>query len=49
MGYFGGTSQASKADYCTGVLPGDVNRDCMVNFIDFALMTSDWLGSTIEP
>ena len=49
MGYFGGTSQASKADYCTGVLPGDVNRDCLVNFIDFALMTSDWLGSTIEP
>ncbi len=48
MGYFGGTSQASKADYCTGVLPGDVNRDCLVNFIDFALMTSDWLGSTIE-
>ncbi|MCK4887780.1 MAG: right-handed parallel beta-helix repeat-containing protein [Planctomycetes bacterium] len=48
MGYFGGTSQASKADYCVGVMPGDVNRDCLVNFIDFALMTSDWLGSTIE-
>ncbi len=48
MGYFGGTSQASKADYCTGVLPGDINRDCLVNFIDFALMTSDWLSSTIE-
>jgi len=48
MGYFGGTTQASKADYCTGLLYGDLNRDCLVNFIDFALMTSDWLNSTIE-
>lgn len=48
MGYFGGTSQASKADFCTSVMSGDINRDCLVNFIDFALMTSDWLSSTIE-
>lgn len=48
MGYFGGTAQASKADFCNGSLPGDANRDCLVNFVDFALMTSNWLDSTIE-
>ncbi len=48
MGYFGGTAQASKTDFCNGSLPGDINRDCVVNFVDFALMTSNWLSSTIE-
>jgi len=34
----------TTADYeCESVLVGDLNGDCKVNFIDFAMMTDNWL------
>ncbi len=33
-------------DLCTSRLIGDVNRDCIVDFRDFALLAGDWLVST---
>jgi hypothetical protein len=53
MGCYGGTWQASKSAVCTGGLdgagrmPGDINRDCLVNLADIAWLAKDWLNSTI--
>ncbi|MHC4239819.1 MAG: SBBP repeat-containing protein [Planctomycetota bacterium] len=45
----GGTEQASKSPfgqtaYCDPNIPGDVSSDCRVDFNDFAIMASNWLG-----
>lgn len=48
MGAYGGTEQASKTDLCSVAVMGDVNKDCRVNFVDLALMSENWLYSSIE-
>lgn len=47
MGAYGGTEEASKSYFGTPVcdkpIAGDVNGDCKVDFIDFAIMAYHWL------
>lgn len=47
MGAYGGTAEASKSYFgdpvCTTIVAGDINGDCIVNFVDFALMAAHWL------
>ncbi|MFH1884641.1 MAG: DUF3344 domain-containing protein [Planctomycetota bacterium] len=35
--------------YCREPIPGDVNNDCRVDFIDFAIMALHWLDCNLEP
>ncbi len=35
-------------DLCTARMLGDINKDCEVNFKDFAKVASDWLQSTLR-
>jgi glucose/arabinose dehydrogenase len=35
-------------DLCTARMPGDINKDCEVNFKDIAEIASDWLGNTLR-
>lgn len=34
----------SGLPYCESYLPGDINKDCYVNFIDIAAMSENWLN-----
>ena len=34
---------------CTSAMDGDINGDCKVDFKDFAVMASNWLGCNLEP
>jgi hypothetical protein len=47
MGAYGGTAEASKSYFggpvCEIIVAGDVNGDCIVNYLDFALMALNWL------
>jgi hypothetical protein len=47
MGAYGGTEEASKSYFgkppCEIIVAGDVNGDCVVNFLDFRLMALHWL------
>lgn len=47
MGAYGGTAEASKSYFgepvCETIVAGDINGDCIVNFVDFALMAAHWL------
>lgn len=47
MGAFGGTAEASKSYFgepiCETIVAGDINGDCIVNSVDFALMAAHWL------
>jgi hypothetical protein len=47
MGAYGGTEQASKSYFgqppCETIVAGDVNGDCIVNLVDFALIAFHWL------
>jgi len=47
MGAYGGMAEASKSYFgepvCETIVAGDVNGDCIVNFVDFALMAAHWL------
>ena len=46
MGAYGGTSEASKSYFgkppCEIIVAGDMNGDCLVNFLDFRLMALHW-------
>ncbi|MHC4735804.1 MAG: right-handed parallel beta-helix repeat-containing protein, partial [Planctomycetota bacterium] len=46
MGAYGGTAEASKSYFgkppCEIIVVGDVNGDCIVNFLDFRLMALHW-------
>ncbi len=46
MGAYGGTTEASKSYFgkppCETIVAGDVNGDCVVNFLDFRLMALHW-------
>jgi len=48
IGAYGGTAEASKSYFgkppCETIVAGDINGDCFVNSLDFALMASHWLG-----
>ena len=48
MGAYGGSAQASKSWFgepaCETIVAGDINGDCKVDFKDFRLMASHWLG-----
>lgn len=55
MGAYGNTWQASRTDFCisntvynSGLLYGDINKDCRVNLADFAIMADDWLQTTVD-
>lgn len=54
IGAYGGTAQAGKTARCVGgddglgKLTGDLNRDCVVNITDMAMLASQWLKSTRE-
>lgn len=47
MGAYGGTAEASKSYFggapCDVIVTGDINGDCIVNFLDFRLMALHWL------
>ena len=47
MGVYGGTAEASKSYFgepvCETIVAGDVNGDCIVNYLDFRLMSLHWL------
>jgi hypothetical protein len=47
MGAYGGTREASKSYFgkppCETIVAGDINGDCIVNFLDFAIMAFHWL------
>jgi hypothetical protein len=47
MGAYGGTDKASKSYFggpvCETIVAGDVNGDCIVNYLDFRLMALNWL------
>jgi predicted outer membrane repeat protein len=47
MGAYGGTAEASKSYYgepvCETIVAGDINGDCKVDFLDFAIMSLHWL------
>ncbi len=47
MGAYGGTAEASKSYFgkpvCRTIVAGDINGDCIVNSVDFALMAAHWL------
>ena len=57
MGSYGGTAEASKSYFgkpvCEIIVAGDVNGDCIVNFLDFRIMALHWLEdnnpSTLPP
>jgi hypothetical protein len=47
MGAYSGTAEASKSYFgepiCETIVAGDINGDCKVNLIDFALIAFHWL------
>ncbi|MBW8039779.1 MAG: hypothetical protein FVQ85_07245 [Planctomycetes bacterium] len=47
MGAYGGTKEASKSYFgrppCEIIIAGDINGDCIVNFLDFQLIALHWL------
>jgi hypothetical protein len=47
MGAYGGTAEASKSYFrgpvCETIVAGDINGDCKVDYLDFALLASHWL------
>jgi len=49
MGAYGGTSEASKSYFgaapCETIVAGDINGDCAVNYLDFALIALHWFES----
>jgi hypothetical protein len=52
MGAYGGTVEASKSYFgkplCETIVAGDVNGDCIVNFLDFCLMALYWSEDNSE-
>jgi len=54
QGAYGNTIYASRSPwgpeaYCRKFPPGDVNFDCKVNMIDFAILASHWLECNLVP
>jgi hypothetical protein len=55
MGFYGGTSEASKSTsgivqpVCIEYTPMDLNKDCKVDLQDFALFAQGWLDCHIDP
>jgi hypothetical protein len=47
MGAYGGTAEAGKSYFgkppCETIVAGDVNGDCEVDYLDFALMALHWM------
>ena len=47
MGAYGGTAEASKSYFgepvCETIIAGDINGDCKVDFIDYAILSLHWL------
>jgi len=37
------TIKYTQHDYCMGPIAGDLNNDCKVNFVDYAILAQDWL------
>jgi len=48
LGVYGGTQQASRSPGCSGHLLSDLNRDCRVDFFDFAIFVNQWLECNWE-
>jgi parallel beta-helix repeat protein/predicted outer membrane repeat protein len=52
MGAYGGTAQASRSasqTCCMQAIPGDINNDCRINFVDLALIANNWMNCNILP
>jgi hypothetical protein len=43
-----GMIQQLTGPYCTEPIPGDVNDDCKVDFVDLAIMVSHWLQCNLD-
>ena len=47
MGAYGGTPEAGKSYFgepiCETIIAGDINGDCKVDFVDYAIMSLHWL------
>jgi len=52
MGAYGGTAEASKSYFgkppCETIIAGDINCDCKVDFLDFAILAYHWLEESIN-
>jgi glucose/arabinose dehydrogenase len=49
LGPFGTGGVVLKiVDLCTARIPGDINNDCQVNFIDLSIMFEHWLENTLR-
>jgi parallel beta-helix repeat protein len=52
MGVYGGTAEASRSPFsgcCMLAVPGDMNDDCKINFIDFAMIANNWMTCNLLP
>ena len=55
MGAYGGSGEASKSPtgiidpICTNYPAMDFNKDCKVDFQDFAIFTQSWLECNLDP
>jgi hypothetical protein len=47
MGAYGGTVEASRSYFaeppCETIIAGDINGDCRIDWVDFAIMVLHWL------
>jgi hypothetical protein len=48
-GQMGNYEFAVDAGACTQLAQGDINGDCAVDFLDFAIMASEWLSCNLSP
>jgi len=52
MGTYGGTAEAGKSYFgkppCETIIAGDINGDCKVDYLDFAIMAFHWLDDKSE-
>jgi hypothetical protein len=52
MGAYGNTIEASRSageKCCMQAIPGDLNNDCRVNFIDLAVIANSWMTCNVLP
>ena len=43
------THGTDTLDFCSTPVVGDINKDCIVNLEDYALMASEWMGCHLVP
>ena len=49
MGAYESGTAEPPVPVCTDELVGDLNDDCIVNILDFVMMTANWLDCNLDP